>query len=266
MKSLLVLPMLLLSTAAVAEIPTPARPVTDPKSLVSPTDPKATPVPIDDLVFSRGALDAAWSADGKQLFVSTNLTGRYNIWRMDASGSWPVQLTQSDDNQRGFAVSPDGATLYYTQDKGGNEQYDIYAVPTAGGAPTNLTNTPDIRENALLIAPDGRSMALSTKKSGEGQIDLAVMDMATGKVRALTHEADPQWDWSAVAWIDGGKSLIANRSFVGGDAGEVWKVDVASGKATKLLGKPDVIFTASDATPDGSAVALTTNQGTHQQD
>ena len=264
MKYACLLTMLLVSTATVAEIPTPPRPVSDPKSLVSPSDPQAAPVPIDDLVFSRGALDAAWSADGRQLFVSTNLTGRYNIWRMDADGSWPVQLTQSEENQAGFAVSPDGKTLYYTQDKGGNEQYDVYAVPTAGGSPRNLTNTPDLREEALLVSPDGRAMALSTKKSGQGQVDLAVMDMATGQVRALTHEADPQWDWTAVAWTDGGRSLIAERSFVGGDAGEVWKVDVASGKATKLLGKPGVIYTASGATPDGSAVALTTNEGTHQ--
>jgi dipeptidyl aminopeptidase/acylaminoacyl peptidase len=263
MRSLIVLP-LLVAAPAVAAIPTPERPVTDPKSLVSPSDPQAAPVPIDDLVFSRGALDAAWSADGRQLFVSTNMTGRYNIWRMDADGSWPVQLTQSDDNQAGFAVSPDGKTLYYTQDKGGNEQYDIYAVPTSGGAAKNLTNTPDLREQGLLMSPDGRSMALSTKKSGQGQVDLAVMDMANGQVRALTHETDPQWDWGAVAWIDNGRSLIANRSFVGGDAGEVWKVDVASGKATKLLGKAGVVYEASDATRDGSAVALTTNEGTHQ--
>jgi dipeptidyl aminopeptidase/acylaminoacyl peptidase len=256
---------LLVSTSVLAApIPTPERPVTDPTSLVSPSDSQAAPVPIDDLVFSRGVADATWSADGRQLFVSTNLTGRYNIWRMDAPGSWPVQLTQSDDAQSGFAVSLDGKTLYYLQDKGGNEQYDVYAVPTAGGAPRNLTNTPDVREQGLLIAPGGRAMALSTKRSGQGQVDLAIMDMASGQVRALTHEADPQWDWTAVAWTDGGKALIANRSFVGGDAGEVWKVDVASGKATKLLGKAGVVYTASDATRDGSAVALTTNEGTHQ--
>src|SRR3954469_13291430 len=145
MKLLYALP-LLFAAPAFAAVPTPARPVTDPHSIVSPADPQAVPVPIDDLVFSRGVLDAAWSADGHQLFVSTNLTGRYNIWRMDASGSWPVQLTQSDDGQGGFALSPDGKTLYYVQDKGGNEQYDVYAVPTSGGAPRNLTNTPDLRE------------------------------------------------------------------------------------------------------------------------
>lgn len=259
-----VLPLLLLSAGAAAQIATPQRPVTDPKSLTSQADSRAAPVPIDDLVFSRGALDATWSADGRQLFVSTNLTGRYNIWRMDSDGSWPVQLAQSDDNQAGFAVSPDGKTLYYTQDKGGNEQYDIYAVPTAGGEPKNLTNTPDLREQGLLMSPDGRAIALSTKRSGKGQVDLAVMDLASGQVRTLTNEADPQWDWGAVAWIDGGRSLIADRSFVGGDAGEVWKIDVASGKTTKLLGKAGVVYQASDATRDGSAVALTTNEGTHQ--
>ena len=264
MKQVYLLPLLLASTAAVAEIPTPARPVTDPKTLTSPSDPQAAPVPIDDLVFSRGVFDSTWSADGRQLFISTNLTGRYNIWRMDSSGSWPVQLTQSDDNQGGLTVSPDGKTLYFTQDKGGNEYTDIYAVPTGGGEPKNLTNTPELREGSLLIAPDGRAMALSTKAKTEGQVNLALMDMASGQVRPLTHEADPQWQWSAVAWSDGGRSLIANRSFVGGDKGEVWKVDAASGKATKLLGKPDVIYTATGATPDGSAVAITTNDQTKQ--
>jgi dipeptidyl aminopeptidase/acylaminoacyl peptidase len=255
---------LLLAAPAAAQIATPKRPLTDPRSIVSPSDPAATPVPVDDLVFSRGALDATWSADGRQLFVSTNMTGRYNIWRSDADERWPVQITQSDENQSGFAVSPDGRTLYYTQDKGGNEQYDIYAVSTNGGAPRDLTNTPDVREASLLMAPEGRAMALSTKRSGQGQIDLAVMDVGSGHVRALTHETDPQWDWNAVAWIDGDRSLIANREFVDGTASEVWKVDVATGKAVKILGKPDVIYTASGATSDGSAVALTTNEGTRQ--
>ena len=238
MKYACLLPMLVVSTAVVAEIPTPARPISDPKSLTSPADPQAAPVPIEDLVFSRGVLDAAWSADGRQLFVSTNLTGRYNIWRMDAAGSWPVQLTESDDGQGGFALSPDGKTLYYQQDKGGNEQYDIYAVPSSGGPPKNLTNTPDVREDSLLMSTDGRSMAMSTKKSSEGQVNLAVMDMASGQVRALTHEADPQWRWNAVAWSDGGRSLIANRGFTDGTVGEVWKVDVASGKATNCSVNP----------------------------
>jgi dipeptidyl aminopeptidase/acylaminoacyl peptidase len=258
------LPLLLAAGSAVAEIPTPARPVTDPKSVASPSDPQAAPVPVDDIIFTRGVFDSAWSADGRQLFVSTNLTGRYNIWRTDAAGSWPVQITQSDDSQDGLTAAPDGRTLYYLQDQGGNEQYDIYAVPTNGGSPHNVTNTPELRESTLLMSPDGRFLAMSIKRKDQGQNNLAVMDVATGKVRALTDESEPKWNWSAIAWTNRGRTLIANRAVVDETTGEVWSVDVASGKATKLLGKPDVVYSASGATSNGSAIALTTNEQTKQ--
>ena len=105
---------------------------------------------------------------------------------------------------------------------------------------------------------------MSTKRSNEGQNNLAVIDLAIGKATQLTHEADPQWNWSAVAWVDGGRAIIANRGFTDGTTGEVWKVDVASGKATRLLGKAEVVYQASDATRDGSAIAVTTNEATKQ--
>ena len=58
----------LTATLAVqAEIPTPARPVTDPHAIIYPANPSARPVPIDDLAFSRGLLSAAWSADAPPL-------------------------------------------------------------------------------------------------------------------------------------------------------------------------------------------------------
>ena len=176
---------LLCSTSIVnAEVPTPQRAVTDPKSVVSRANSTAKPVPIDDLGYSRGLLSSAWSADGKQLFLSTNLTGRYNIWRTDAVGSWPVQLTQGEDRQSGLAISPDGKTLYFEQDKGGDEEYDLYAVPTAGGAVTNLTNTPDVRESGMLVSPDGKRIAFSVKAKTQGQTNLGLIDLVTRVVRS----------------------------------------------------------------------------------
>lgn len=252
------------AVAAQAEVPTPRRAVTDPKAIASPANDKAKPVPIDDLGFSRGLMSAAWSADGKRLFLSTNLTGRYNIWRTDANGSWPVQLTQADDKQSGLIAAADGATLFFNQDKGGDEQYDVYAVPTAGGPVVNLTNTPDVREEGQLLSPDGGALALTYKPKAQGQTDLALLDLATGKVRVLVHQDDPQWDWQPVAFVDGGRALIADRRFTDGTASEVWSVEVATGKATKLIAKPKAYFAASDATPDGAMLAITTNDGTGQ--
>jgi dipeptidyl aminopeptidase/acylaminoacyl peptidase len=246
-----------------AQVASPDRPVTDPGSIVSPANPAARPVPLDDIGVTRSLYDAAWSADGKTIFVATDLTGRVNIWRMDAGGSWPVQLTQSDEAQAGLATSRDGRWLYFTQDAGGNEYYDVYRVPTNGGATENLTNTPERSESGLLAGPAGGLVALSTKLKSEGQSNLAVMD-ATGKVRNLTAEKDPAFSWSAVAWVDGGKAIIANRSLVDSSASEIWKVDVASGAATMLLGKAKTIYSASGASPDGAVLAVTTDEGTGQ--
>ncbi len=264
MRAVLAIIGLLAAVPVDAVVRTPARPVTDPRSIESPSNPAAGPIPIADLGFSRGLLSAAWGADGRQLFVSTNLTGRYNIWRTDIVGSWPVQLTQADDRQLGLLVAPDGKTVYFSQDVGGNEQYDIYAVPAAGGVATNLTNTPDIRETTELVAPDGKSIAITVKAKTRGQTDLAILDLATRRVRALTNEADPRWDWSPVAWVDGSAAIIANRRFADSTVAEVWRIDATTGKAARLLGKPKTVYTAADATRDGATLAVTTNEDTGQ--
>jgi dipeptidyl aminopeptidase/acylaminoacyl peptidase len=252
-----------LATPAFAQVKTPDRPVTDPKSVSSPANPNARAVPVEDIGTSRTLGSSAWSADGKQIFVATNLTGRTNIWRTDASGSWPLQLTQSDDSQTGLAPSADGKYLYFQQDVGGNEYTDIYRVPVDGGAVENLTNTPDRRESSMLLGGPAGMVALSTKLKSEGQSNVAVMD-AAGAVRVLTKETDPQFGWSPVAWIDGGKALIASRDRVDSRVGEVWRVDVATGATTLLLGKPDTVYAPGDATPDGKWIAVTTDEGTGQ--
>ncbi|MBS0362311.1 MAG: S9 family peptidase, partial [Proteobacteria bacterium] len=58
--------------AAWAAVPGPARPITDPKSVVSEQRAAPPPAPIADLFNNRAALDAAWSADGKWVVVSAN--------------------------------------------------------------------------------------------------------------------------------------------------------------------------------------------------
>lgn len=247
-----------------AQVPSPARAVTDPATVISLGNRAAKPVPIDDLGFSRGLLSAAWSADGRQVFISTNLTGRYNIWRTDMTGSWPVQLTQADDRQGGIAVSPDGRTIYFEQDHSGDEQYQLYATAAAGSTVVDLSNAPTLRESNVLVSPDGSALAFSLKQKTRGQVDLAVMDATSHRVRTLSNEADPQWRWTAVAWVDRGRAIIANREFTDQTAGEVWRIDVATAKATRLLGKPKTLYAAAGANTDGSLIAVTTDDGSGQ--
>jgi len=252
------------STAIAKPIVTPARPVTDPKSIASPANSDAAPVPIGDLAFTRGYGSAAWSADGKQVFVATNLTGRYNIWRTDTAGSWPVQLTQSDDAQGSLAPSPDGKTLLFSQDKGGNEYYDIYAVPAGGGPIRKITDTPDISETSPLFSDDGAQIAISVRAKSSTSDDIGLLDATTGAVRKLTEEKVAEYNWGAVRFTPDGKSILANRINVTGTRGSVWLIDIASGKADEILAAKDAIVTASDISADGKTIGITSNEKTGQ--
>jgi WD40 repeat protein len=75
------------------------RPLTDPKSVVVASNSAARPAPLDDLYYTRSVFGAAWSPDGQQVVFTTNISGRPNLWKVRASGGWPIQLTQSDDRQ-----------------------------------------------------------------------------------------------------------------------------------------------------------------------
>ncbi len=210
------------------------RQLTDPRSVTSVTDPRIHPVPVSDLFYTRATFGASWSPDGKEITFTTDLAGRLNLWKVNVAGGWPIQLVQSDDRQFGATWSPDGKWIVYQQDAGGNELWDIYAVPSDGGTPINLTNTPDIREEAPLWSPDGRTIALNYKPKDGTVYDLALLDWSTHRVSKLTHEATTDHWWASVAWSRDGKTLYANRSDVNATDADVYAVDVATGATTNL--------------------------------
>jgi dipeptidyl aminopeptidase/acylaminoacyl peptidase len=237
----------------------PARALTDPKSLSSPALEGAAPVPIADLFYVRNSLDAAWSRDSKSFIVSTNLTGRFNLWSVSAAGAFPTQLTQSDDRQMGIATSPDGKWVVFQSDRGGAEIFDLFAVPAAGGAVVNLTHTDDVSETGAVFSRDSRLIAFDHRLKTGASANIAVMDFATRAVRVLTHEALPTMQWSVVAFSPDGRFIIANRSNVERTHGAIWRIDVASGAATPALASGEAgLNTASDISPDGRWLALTT--------
>jgi dipeptidyl aminopeptidase/acylaminoacyl peptidase len=258
MRFMITIALLLAGTPVAAQIATPERPVTDPQNLNSPVNPEARAVPLEDIGNSRNVGSVTWSADSKHVFLSTNLTGRYNIWRTDADGSWPLQMTQSDDAQAGLAASRDGKWLYFIQDEGGNEYYDLYRVPANGGAVERVTSTPDLSERGMVPGGADGLIALSIKKKSEAQSNIAVLD-ANGMVRVLTAEADPDFEWSPRVWAVDGKTIYANREKVDSTTTEIWRIDVATGAATWVLGESSTIYRVMDVSPDGAWLAVTTD-------
>src|SRR5437868_384737 len=231
------------------------RTVTDPKSVTSAENPSARAIPIDDLFFTRHTFGPSWSPDGRQIVFTSDMSGRLNLWKVTAAGGWPMQLTQSDDQQVSAAWSPDGKWIAYQQDAGGNEIYDVYAVPGDGGEVVNLTNTPDIREMNPLWSPDSKSIALMYKPKTSTVYDVVILDIATHKERKLTNEPTKDHIWAAFAWSRDGSAIFANRGYVGGTDSDVYKIDVATGKAENLTPhQGQVVHNGTSVSPDAKTV------------
>jgi len=247
--------------ATAAPVPGPPRAITDPKSIVSEQKPAAPPVAIPELYANRASLGAAWSPDGKWVVVSANLSGRFNLWKYPTAGGAPVQLTHSEDRQSGMTVSPDGKWVVFQSDHGGDEMYDLYAVPMAGGEVVDLTNSKTVSETGARFSPDGKLLTFASKLKTSPITNVAVMDMGTHAVRALTKEPTLDNGWQPVAWTKDGKALIANRGDIGSTTGSVWRLSLAGGPAKRLTpAKSKARISASDLSPDGRLLSITSNQ------
>ncbi len=236
------------------------RSITDPKSIVSETNSSARPAPIDDLYYTHNVFGTAWSPDGKQIAFTSDLAGRPNLWKVNASGGWPIQLTQSDDRQYNAVWSPDGKWIVYQQDHAGNELWDLYAIPSDGGEIVNLTNTPDIREQDPRWSNDGKTIAFGYKPKDGTNYDIALLDWNTRKVHKLTNEQQAGYSWNVVAWSADDKTVYAGRVNPPFTDADIYRIDVATGKTENLTQHQGTVrYLGSSLSPDGGKILMTSD-------
>jgi dipeptidyl aminopeptidase/acylaminoacyl peptidase len=253
--------LLILLVSAFASDSPDTRELTDPKTINSAAAEGATPIPVDDLFFTRSTGGAAWSPDGKWIAFSTNLTGRNNLWKVSADGGWPIQLSQSDERQSGATWSPDGKWIVYQSDTGGGELYDLFAIPSDGGAAVNLTSTPEISETGVVWSPDGKSLAISYKPKTASATDVAVVDWASHSVRNLTQEKTPDHLWGDPLWSPDSKFVYATRTNAAFTDSDVYRIDISTGAQENLTQhEGDNRTSASSISPDGRILLVTSDK------
>ncbi len=144
-----------------------------------------------------------------------------------------------------YAVSKDGSTVYFTarirdREEPTSTNFDVYSAPINGDGPTlNLTEENPAWDTQPVVSPDGKSLAyLSMERAGfeADRFRIMIRDIETGDTRELA----PEWDRSAssITFSHDGASLYANAQDVGNKT--LWRLDVATGNATKLVGQGNV--------------------------
>jgi dipeptidyl aminopeptidase/acylaminoacyl peptidase len=238
----------------------PGAVVTDPSQIKSREKFDVQPLTPDKLYMTRDIGDSAWSPDGKQVAFISNITGRENLWLVPAEGGWPTQLTVSNQRQASPTWSSKGRWIAYVSDTDGNELWDLFLVSGRDGQVVNLTNTPEISETDPVWSPDGEKLAYRVRPKDSPASEIDWIDITTRKVTHLTPNIPKGWSNFSPIWSRDGKSIVFTQRRSDDKDSNVLIAGASDGKAVNLTPhQGDHNFQATDVSPDGKTVLITSN-------
>lgn len=152
--------------------------------------------------------DHGISFDGARLALSSHTRQRgtkdgSQIYVVAIEGGEPVKVTdRAPSYWHGW--SPDGSTLVYCAERGGN--YDVYAIPVRGGAERRLTTDPGL-DDGPEYGPDGAHVYFNSTRTGRMKIWRMRPD---GSGQERVSPDDEYHDWFAHLSPDGKRMVYVS--------------------------------------------------------
>ncbi|HEY7334648.1 MAG TPA: S41 family peptidase [Bryobacteraceae bacterium] len=160
-----------------------------------------------------------------------------DIWTANENGSGAQRLTDNEARDIYPRFSPDGNSIAFSSNRAGN--YDVYVIPAAGGKPRQLTfhSADDVVAG---WTPDGRNILFFSNR-GNGAFPTVSTLFEVSANGGLERPLDTDWGaWGSFS-PDGSKlaftrhpSVWSRQHYRGSYAADLWLMDVASKKFTKL--------------------------------
>ncbi len=101
--------------------------------------------------------------EGKYIVFSSNRTGIHSIWRMNADGSNPVQLTNAQTAVDGqLQISKDGRNVIFMRQTSDGGKTKLMKVSINGGDSVPIIPENTLSESFPRISPDGKLIAYNT--------------------------------------------------------------------------------------------------------
>jgi len=208
----------------------------------------------------------SYTAEGADFDVTTDATGRWmlfsstrhreasDIYRQRVGGESVTQLTDDPGNDVMPTLSPDGRTIAFASDRGGN--WDIYLMDANGGPAVQLTSdrTHDLHPS---FSPDGKRLVYCSFGERTGQWEMVVVDIDNPATkRYLGHGLFPQWSPTDDTIVFQRARERGTRWF------SVWTVELNSdgeaGSPTEIAWSSEHACITPSWSPDGSAVVFCT--------
>ena len=130
-------------------------------------------------------IQASLSPDRTRIAFSSNRSGNFDIYVMDADGQNLRRLTTDPRNDGDPVWTPDGSRIVYTITRGTTIQIAI--MPVDGGDTRPLTTTSG-GNHSPSVSPDGRSVAFISARDGNQEI--YAMNLDGSNQRRLTKTSE----------------------------------------------------------------------------
>jgi dipeptidyl aminopeptidase/acylaminoacyl peptidase len=207
---------------------------------------------------ARAAILADVSHDGATLLVSTRFASTAQLHVVEMPLGMRTQITFGDEPVTQAKFQPgDTQIVWYLQDKGGGEFFQVYRLDRRSGR-SELLSDGKSRHGSLTISRDGKRIAFSGTQRNGKDTDVYVSDTVAPKNARRVTEAEGTW--SPVEFSPEGSRLLIVRERSIQDA-DLFALELGSGKLTQLTpkeGKASVI--AAQWTADGKGVYLVTDR------
>jgi Tol biopolymer transport system component len=183
---------------------------------------------------------AAPSSAGRIIF-SSNRSGAWRLWLVNADGTELSQLTKQDaeDQDVDPMFSPDGKSVLFTSTRGGKA--GVWRMSLDGSKLERVCDGDQAE-----WGPDGKRVALRRNER------ILTRDLAGGKERTVSPEEWPHC--SGPAWSPDGKSLAFAARWEAGNA--IYLVPAQGGKPVKLYDKQGAC--EPHWSPDGNRIVYET--------
>ena len=187
-------------------------------------------------------LDAQAAASSlSQILFSSNRSGAWRLWLVNADGTELKQVTKQDTDDQDVdpMFSPDGKSVLFTSTRGG--QAGVWHMALEGLKPERLCDGDQAE-----WSPDGKKIALRRNER------ILIRNLTSGTEKTVSPE-----DWphcSGPAWSPDGKSLALAARWESGNA--IFIVPVEGGKPVKVYDKQGAC--EPHWSPDGTRIVYET--------